>query len=132
MLKLLLALSFALCVSLPARAQSDDITGVIASQLEAFQADDLPRAFSFASPTIKGMFGNPENFGVMVKRGYPMVWRPADVRFGPLKFISGRILQIVFFTDFNGQVFEASYEMIETENGWQINGVSLKEVGMGA
>jgi len=132
MLKMALALALAIGLSLPARAQSDDITGVISSQLEAFQADDLDRAFSFASPTIKGIFGNSENFGVMVKRGYPMVWRPADVRFGPLEIINGRNVQIVFFTDFNGQVFEASYEMIETENGWQINGVSLREVGMGA
>lgn len=132
MLRLILSFSLAFVLWLPARAQTDAIKGVITSQLEAFQADDLPRAFSFASPTIKGMFGTPENFGVMVKRGYPMVWRPADMRFGPLEIINGRNVQIVFFTDLNGAVFEASYEMIETENGWQINGVSLKEAGLGA
>jgi len=132
MLRLLLAIGLVIGLSLPARAQSGEITGVISNQLEAFQAGDLDRAFSYASPTIKGMFGNPERFGVMVERGYPMVWRPADVQFGPLKFMSGRLLQIVFFTDQLGQVFEASYEMIETKDGWQINGVTLKEAGLGA
>jgi len=35
-------------------------------------------------------------------------------------------------TDQLGKVFEASYEMIETDKGWQINGVTLKEAGLGA
>ncbi len=132
MIRLLITLSFIVGLSLPARAQSEAITGVISSQIEAFQTGDLERAFSYASPAIKGIFGNPERFGVMVQRGYPMVWRPADVRFGPLKSIAGRTVQTVFFTDQGGRVFEASYEMIETENGWQINGVSLREAGAGA
>ena len=132
MLRIVLAFSLAFAMWLPARAQTDPIKDVISSQIEAFQTDDLGRAFSFASPAIKGMFGNPERFGQMVERGYPMVWRPANVQFGPLKYVSERIIQIVFFTDQGGNVFEASYEMIETENGWQINGVSLKEAGLGA
>jgi len=132
MIRLILAISLVLGLSLPARAQSDDIVGVITSQIEAFQANDLDKAFSFASPNIKGMFGNPERFGVMVQQGYPMVWRPADVKFGPLRTFNGRNVQTVFFTDQAGKIFEASYEMIETDQGWQINGVSLKEAGVGA
>jgi len=132
MLKWFLVLGLVALSTLPARAQSENITDVIRSQVEAFQADDLERAFSFASPMIKGMFGNPERFGAMVERGYPMVWRPADVMFGPLRTINGRNVQIVFFTDQSGRVFEASYEMIETADGWQINGVRLKDAGLGA
>lgn len=132
MFRLFLTLSLVVGLSLPARAQSDEIVGVITSQIEAFQANDLDKAFSHASPTIKGMFGNSERFGVMVERGYPMVWRPADVKFGPLRIVNGRNVQIVFFTDQTGAIFEASYEMIETGQGWQINGVSLKEAGVGA
>lgn len=132
MKRILLALIVTFGLSSQVHGQSDDIKGVIASQIEAFQADDLDTAFSFASPMIKRMFRNPERFGVMVQRGYPMVWRPADVKFGPLRQIEGRNVQTVFFTDQLGKVFEASYEMIETQEGWQINGVTLKEAGLGA
>ena len=132
MVRSLLTLCLILGLSLPVRAQSDQIVGVITSQIEAFQQNDLERAFSFASPNIKGMFGSPERFGVMVEQGYPMVWRPSDVQFGPLRSFDGRNVQIVFFTDQLGKVFEASYEMIETDQGWQINGVTLKEAGLGA
>lgn len=132
MIRLFLSMVLAASLSLPARAQSDDIVGVITSQIKAFQANDLETAFSFASPNIKGMFGNPERFGQMVERGYPMVWRPADVKFGTLKTRRGQTVQTVFFTDQAGRIFEASYMMIETEEGWQINGVTLREAGVGA
>ena len=128
----LLALTLAAGLSFQAFAQTDAIKGVISSQLEAFQADDLDTAFSFASPMIKRMFRNPERFGEMVQQGYPMVWRPADVKFGPLRTVNGKRVQIVLFTDQSGRMFEASYEMIETQEGWQINGVMLKEAGLGA
>ena len=123
-------LSFALAV--PVAAQQSAIEKVISSQLSAFEAGDLETAFSFASPAIKQLFKSPERFGQMVQRGYPMVWRPADVRFGPIRTEGGRTVQIVFFTDQAGQLFEAAYEMIETEKGWQINGVQLREGDLGA
>ena len=72
----------------PAAAQDAPIQGVIQSQIDAFQADDFARAFSFASPTIQGMFGTPENFGLMVKEGYPMVYRPAEVEMQELREIA--------------------------------------------
>lgn len=131
-MRFLTVLCLMLVLALPARAQTDEIRGVITSQLQAFQKDDFATAFTFASPMIKQMFGNPERFGTMVQQGYPMVWRPADVKFGGLNTFEGRTVQTVFFTDQGGQVFEASYEMIETGAGWQINGVTLKKAGLGA
>ena len=74
-----------LALGLPAQAQSDDIEAVIGAQLEAFAADDFAKAFTFASPMIKGMFGTPERFGQMVRGGYPMVWRPSRVEFGKVQ-----------------------------------------------
>lgn len=67
----------------PAIAQDDAaIEGVIRQQLDAFLAGDVDTAWGYASPEIQRLFGNPENFGRMVERGYPMVWAPGDVRFG--------------------------------------------------
>jgi len=116
----------------PVRAQEGEIRGVISDQLAAFQANDLATAFGFASPAIKGIFGDPQTFGQMVRTGYPMVWRPAAVRFGGLETVDGRPVQTVFFTDREGRLFEAAYEMIETAEGWRINGVYIREAATGA
>ena len=116
----------------PALAQSDEIRGVISDQLAAFQANDLTTAFSYASPAIKRIFRDPQTFGQMVQNGYPMVWRPAAVRFGGLGEVGGQIIQTVYFTDQAGQLFEAAYEMIETDQGWQINGVYIRKAELGA
>lgn len=112
-----------------AKAQSvdADIRGVIQAQIDAFGANDVARAFSFASPMIKGFFGTPENFGQMVQNGYPMVWRPGDVRFSDLRDLGERKVQSVLITDLRGVDYIADYEMVETPDGWQINGVAIRE-----
>ncbi len=107
-------------------------TAVISAQIDAFKANDLDRAFSYASPTIKRLFGSAERFGRMVKQSYPMVWRPERVRFGVFTDRSGQPVQTVFFTDKAGSVFEASYHMLATDSGWQINGVFVRQAGVGA
>ncbi len=117
-----------LCVVLSplgALAQDAEIKGVISSQLDAFQVDDFERAFTFASPNIKRMFRTPENFGSMVQRGYPMVWRPSDVRFGALEMSRGQLVQKVFLVDQQGAQYVALYTMAETGEGWKINGVEI-------
>ncbi len=112
-----------------AKAQSADadIRGVIQGQIDAFGANDVAKAFSFASPMIQGLFGTPQNFGTMVQNGYPMVWRPGDVRFSDLRDLGGRKVQSVLITDLRGVDYIADYEMIETPDGWQINGVSIRK-----
>lgn len=110
-----------------AQSAAQDIQGVISDQFQAFQADDFGTAFTFASPNIKGIFGTAERFGEMVKRGYPMVHRPADVDFTTLSERGGRQYQNVVITDQSGVLHVLEYEMIETGSGWQINGVQIKK-----
>ncbi len=120
-----MSLALVLGLALPVQAQQQAITDVIDQQLQAFKADDFDRAFTFASPNIKSIFRTPENFGTMVRNGYPMVWRPAEVRYLDLREIQGNLWQRVQITDTAGRVHLLDYQMIETENGWQINGVQL-------
>ena len=103
------------------------IRDVISGQIEAFAADDIDSAFEFASPTIQGMFGTPGNFGRMVRKGYPMVWRPADVRFSRLGERGGLPVQGVLLTDGAGRVHVLDYEMIEVDGVWRINGVRFRD-----
>ena len=68
MRKSVYAMLFSACLALPVAAQEAPIQKTIQSQIDAFLADDFARAFTFASPNIKGIFGTPENFGAMVKK----------------------------------------------------------------
>ena len=126
-------LTLLLLAAFPAFAQEEPIQQTINSQLEALQADDFATAFSFASPTIQGLFGTAENFGAMVQNGYPMVYRPADIQMLELREIAGNLYQRVLVTDANGRGFMLEYQMIETTEGWRIDGVDLlpqAEVGV--
>ncbi len=129
-MRLLLASLF---LALPAAAQDAPIRATIEHQLQAFQADDFATAFTFASPTIRSIFGTPENFGRMVSEGYPMVHRPAAVKMLELREVAGGLWQRVMITDQSGRTHLLDYQMIEAENGWQINAVHLlKAEGVGA
>lgn len=119
-------LSLCLLASPAARAQETAVEAVISQQIEAFKADDFDRAFTFASPTIKGLFGTPDNFGAMVRQGYPMVWRPAEVRFLGAEMRDGALWQDVMIRDAEGRVHILEYQMIEAGDGWKINAVRLR------
>ena len=120
-------------LALPALAQEAPIQNTIQNQLNAFMADDFATAFTFASPTIKGLFGTSDNFGMMVRNGYPMVHRPADVKMLELREVAGNLWQRVMITDQQGRTHILDYQMIETAEGWQINGVQiLPSPGVGA
>jgi hypothetical protein len=128
----------AVCLSLmSAPAFADEprnpaIEGTIQNQLNAFRADDFATAFTFASPTIKGIFGTPENFGAMVTQGFPMVHRPGNVQMLELREVAGNLWQRVLITDAAGASHVLDYMMIETPDGWQINAVQiLPAVGTG-
>lgn len=111
---------------MPALAQdAQAIEDTIGSQLEAFNNRDVAQAWTYASPNIQRLFGDAGNFGMMVQRGYPMVWDNADVRYLELREIAGNLWQKVMIRDRNGGLHMLDYQMIETESGWQINGVQL-------
>ena len=119
--------TLALCLTLaaPGHAQDDPVQRVISDQLAAFLADDFDEAFTHASPNIKRLFGTSERFGQMVRNGYPMVHRPDQVTMLDQRQIDGQVMQRVMIRDAAGRVHMLAYQMIETDQGWQINGVQL-------
>ena len=101
------------------------IEDVIGNQLDAFNARDIDAAWTYASPNIKRLFGSSGNFGMMVEQGYPMVWDNAEVRFLELRDVRGALWQKVMVRDAQGGLHILDYQMVETSQGWQINGVQL-------
>ena len=120
-----------ICFCGAARADEDAIRSVISDQIDAFQQDDFETAFTFASPSIKSMFGTPERFGVMVRQGYPMVWRPAEVSFLSAETIAGQLWQNVLIRDAQGALHILEYQMIEGPDGWKVNAVRLRKADAG-
>jgi hypothetical protein len=106
-------------------APDPDIRDTIQGQLDAFMEDDFGAAFDLAAPNIQMLFRTPEIFGAMVRKGYPMVWRPGLVDYGDLRVIGGLTWQRVQITDARGRSFVLEYQMMQIAGKWRIAGVQV-------
>ena len=101
---------------------------VVQAQLDAFAADDAPRAFSLAAPGLREVFGNADRFMAMVRSSYPVVYRPASVAFLVPEWLDRELIQGVHFTDGQGGLWLAIYRLQrQRDNSWRINGCELVE-----
>ena len=123
-------------ISMSAAAQTAPVSAadmrsaraVVQAQLDAFAADDGPRAFSLATQNLRQMFGSPERFMAMVRAGYPVVYRPASVAFLIPERLDRELIQGVHFTDETGGLWLAIYRLQrQRDNSWRINGCELVE-----
>jgi len=125
----ILAMTLVCLVSFsPAQAQSNaEIEATISKQIDAFRNNDIDTAFSFASPGLRQMFGNAQNFGTMVQQGYPMVWRPSAFQFETLRVEGAQYFQRILITDAAGVQHLLEYALSQTSDGWHINSVVILE-----
>jgi hypothetical protein len=130
------ALAVLFLATLPLAARAEDpalgagdtaaIRSVISHQLGAFLKDDQTAAFSDASPTIQGLFHDPDTFMRMVRSAYQPVYRASGVEFRALTTIEGRLVQRVYMVGPDGIAVLADYEMQRQPDGsWRINGCSI-------
>jgi len=122
------------CLAAPCLAQEAQVSGadsraieqVIRAQLDAFASDNAGKAFSYAAPGIRRVFGTPENFIAMVRHSYPVVYRPAAVSFLKPEAVGREVLQPVRLTDNDGTLWIAIYTMQRQPGGaWLTNGCQL-------
>ncbi|MRU14245.1 DUF4864 domain-containing protein [Roseovarius sp. A21] len=126
MKRLFVLICLAIGLAGPTLADPGAVRTVIRDQIHAFKSDDFERAFTYASPTIRGIFQTPERFGQMVRQGYPMVWRPVTLRFLPIEEHAEGLVQPVMIRDAQGALHILDYDMVEGETGWKIDGVQLR------
>lgn len=112
------------------RVSADDAKAaraVVEAQLAAFAADDGQRAFSYAAPSIREMFGSPDRFMAMVRAGYPAVYRPAAVLFLNPEWVQGTLVQGVHLTDADGKLWIALYTLErQADKRWAISGCNVQ------
>jgi len=108
--------------------EKEDVQATINGQFLAFLEGDVSRAFTYASSSIQSMFGTAQNFGAMVQRSYPMVWRSAGVTFLEHKETSFGRTQDVKIFDAAGTAHYLRYFVTQTPSGWKISGVQLLNI----
>jgi hypothetical protein len=111
-------------------ADRTEFQRIISEQIAAFRADDGPRAYSYAAPSIKRIFPSPDIFMRMVRQGYRPVYRPQSFRFGEAALDPvGRPAQRVTIIGPDGKTYEALYSMERQPDGsWRIDGCTLLEI----
>ncbi|MEO7885270.1 MAG: DUF4864 domain-containing protein [Polaromonas sp.] len=109
-------------------ADEKNVGAVVQAQLDAFRKDDAVKAFSFAAPNVRQAVGTAKGFMTMVRRDYPVVYRPASVAFLNPEGKDGQAIQRVQMTDGNGVSWLAVYSLERQSNkAWRITGCVVAE-----
>lgn len=128
--RLLLALIVASAFALPARAEAAadraTLQALVESQIAAFQADDEAGAYSFASPSIQGLYPSPGLFMQMVRQAFQPVYRPQQFTFGTVRDGPSGPQLHMYVTGPDGAAYVAEYSFQQQPDGsWRINGCRL-------
>jgi hypothetical protein len=109
-------------------ADERNVRAVVQAQLAAFASDDADKAFSFAAPNVRKAVGTSQAFIAMVRRDYPVVYRPASVAFLKPEGKDGLVIQRVQMADPQGGSWLAVYSLQQQANkAWRITGCAVVE-----
>lgn len=109
-------------------APEEQVQAVITGQIEAFRSGAHEKAFSFAAPTIKGMFGSTDRFITMVRKGYGAIYGAQRHNFGRNRVTRDTILQEVRIVGPQGKDWVAIYTLRRQQDGsWKIAGVQMTQ-----
>ena len=102
------------------------VRAVILAQFDAFAADDAKRAFSYATPKLREMFGSADRFIEVVRSAYPAVYRHETVAFLKPELAEGSLVQGVHLTDAEGVLWLALYRLErQRDRSWRISACQL-------
>ena len=99
------------------------LIATIDGQLAAFRANDYPKAFTYASTSIQGMFA-PEDFEKMVKAAYPVIAHSVSSEYGVMFETDDEAVVNVRVQDADKRSVEYQYLLKQESGAWKINGVS--------
>ncbi|MDC3025398.1 DUF4864 domain-containing protein [bacterium] len=119
----IIALFISLLSTLVFADESAMVRNTISSQIEAFKENNIEKAYTFAAPNIQAQFSKPEVFGLMVKNGYPTIWRPKSFKFTKFQNLGNKSIQRVLFQSFDGSLETYDYILEKYGDLWKIAGV---------
>jgi Domain of unknown function (DUF4864) len=105
---------------------SQSLQEAIQQQLKAFNADDYPGAYRYASRHIRDKFTLDE-FKAMVRTGYPQIARSLRTSFGDIAYSEDKdhATARVDVTGVDLVTVRAQYRMVFEDGSWKIDGVVL-------
>ena len=119
----IIALFISLLSTLVFADESEMVRNTISSQIEAFKENNIEKAYRFAAPNIQAQFPNPEVFGLMVRNGYPVIWRPKSFKFTKFQDLGTKCVQRVLFQSYKGSLETYDYVLEKYDDLWKIAGV---------
>lgn len=107
-------------------ADEKNVRAVVQGQLTALARDDASKAFSYAAPNVREAVGSAEGFLALVRRSYPVVYRPASVAFLKPESKDGLVSQRVQMLDDQGNAWLAIYSLQrQKDKAWRITGCQV-------
>ncbi len=122
--------AFSLPVLAEAFSSADEksVHAVVDAQLAALAKDDAKKAFSYAAPNVRKSVGSATGFIALVRKEYPMVYRPASVVFLRTEGKDDEAFQRVQILDADGNSWLAVYSLQRQKNkSWLITGCVVVE-----
>ena len=119
----IIALFISLFSSLVFADESEMVRNTISSQIEAFKENNIKKAYKFAAPNIQAQFPSPDVFGLMVRNGYPVIWRPKNFKFTKFQDLGDKSIQRVLFQSYDGRLETYDYILEKFDDLWKIAGV---------
>ena len=109
-------------------ADEKTVRTVVEAQIAAFARDDGVKAFSYAAPSVRKAIGTADAFLTMVRKDYPVVYRPASVAFLKAEGKDDDVVQRVQMLDSSGNSYLAVYTLQRQKgNVWLITGCAVVE-----
>jgi len=101
----------------------EEVKSVVADQLRAFQREDIPAAYAFASSGIKQQFRLPV-YERMIRRGYAPLLKHVRAEPGVVRDDGGAMamLPVVVHGD-DGQTSRFRYHLLREDGQWRVSGV---------
>lgn len=107
-------------------ADEKNVRAVVQGQLTALARDDARKAFSYAAPNVREAVGTAEGFLALMRRSYPVVYRPASVAFLKPESKDGLVIQRVQMLDDQGNAWLAIYSLQrQKDKAWRITGCQV-------
>ncbi len=100
-----------------------EVRNTISAQIEAFKENNIKKAYKFAAPNIQAQFPSPDVFGLMVRNGYPVIWRPKSFKFTKFQDLGNKSIQRVLFQSYDGSLETYDYILEKYDDLWKIAGV---------
>ena len=119
----IIALFISLLSTLVFADEREMVRNTISSQIEAFKENNIKKAYEFAAPNIQAQFPNPDVFGLMVRNGYPTIWKPKSFKFTKFQDLGNKFIQRVLFQSYDGRLEIYDYILEKYDGQWKIAGV---------